>query len=261
MFHLTNKLWVLLISITFLISMVAGVGANANNTIINSVGGFKEDTSAPTLLIDGNLSVIYVGALYCPYCAMERWAFVMALSDYGNFSGLGNTVSAEDNIATYDFINATYNSTKINLQTAEVYDNNNTLLQPMNSLEAQYFNKYNSAGYIPFICVGGKIFQTGAGTSLNIANFKGLSFTDIQNQLATKSGTLYNEIYAESQNIKSVINQSLASNDTTNIATNNITSTITTTVHNTQTTPAFEVMIVFSAIILVAFRKKLKYKP
>ena len=51
-------------------------------------------TSAPTtitgapLTSGGKPEMLYIGAEYCPYCAAERWAMIVALSRFGTFSGL-----------------------------------------------------------------------------------------------------------------------------------------------------------------------------
>ncbi len=38
--------------------------------------------------------MVYVGAEFCPYCAAERWALVVALGRFGSFSHLGATSSS-----------------------------------------------------------------------------------------------------------------------------------------------------------------------
>jgi hypothetical protein len=47
--------------------------------------------TAPALTVDGKPRVLDVGAEYCPYCATEKWALVVALSRFGTFTGLGQT--------------------------------------------------------------------------------------------------------------------------------------------------------------------------
>ena len=39
--------------------------------------------SAPALTIGGKPEILYIGAEYCPYCATERWAMVLALGRFG----------------------------------------------------------------------------------------------------------------------------------------------------------------------------------
>ena len=46
------------------------------------------------LTANGKPEVLYMGAEYCPYCAAERWAMIVALSRFGTFSGLHTIHSA-----------------------------------------------------------------------------------------------------------------------------------------------------------------------
>jgi Domain of unknown function (DUF929) len=84
--------------------------------------GAGQVSSAPTsitgspLTSGGKPEVLYVGAEYCPYCAAERWAMIVALSRFGTFSGLAATHSAAKNgagqaeaypnTATWTFVHA-----------------------------------------------------------------------------------------------------------------------------------------------------------
>ena len=45
--------------------------------------------SVPPVVSDGAPEVLYIGAEYCPFCAVERWPLVVALSRFGTFAGLG----------------------------------------------------------------------------------------------------------------------------------------------------------------------------
>ncbi|MBV9382599.1 MAG: DUF929 family protein, partial [Streptosporangiaceae bacterium] len=53
-------------------------------------------TGSP-LTAGGKPEMLYMGAEYCPFCAAERWAMVVALSRFGTFSGLHTTHSAAQN--------------------------------------------------------------------------------------------------------------------------------------------------------------------
>src|SRR5271170_3657702 len=47
----------------------------------------------PTLSTVGTNGVVsYVGAEYCPYCAIQRWALLVALSKFGTFTSLNRQV-------------------------------------------------------------------------------------------------------------------------------------------------------------------------
>jgi thiol-disulfide isomerase/thioredoxin len=63
---------------------------------------------------NGKPLIVYIGAEYCPYCAAERWAAVIALSRFGTFTGLGQTHSSSSDVypdtATLSFHGAVYAS-------------------------------------------------------------------------------------------------------------------------------------------------------
>src|SRR5438128_541913 len=47
---------------------------------------------------DGRPLVTYIGAEYCPFCAAERWPLIVALSRFGQFSGLQLSQSVADDV-------------------------------------------------------------------------------------------------------------------------------------------------------------------
>ena len=75
-------------SLTALIGKVTSVPA----ATLDQVGGGTV-TAPPTtisgaaLTSGGKPEMLYIGAEYCPYCAAERWAMIVALSRFGTFKG------------------------------------------------------------------------------------------------------------------------------------------------------------------------------
>ena len=77
--------------------------------------------------------MLYIGAEYCPYCAAERWAMIVALSRFGTFSGLATTRSAAvngagnaepfPNTATWTFANSSFTSKYLTFTPVEEYTN------------------------------------------------------------------------------------------------------------------------------------------
>ena len=65
------------------------VGAGSGVTAPPEIKGGTPLTSG------GKPEVLYMGAEYCPFCAAERWAMVVALSRFGTFSGLSTVHSAQ----------------------------------------------------------------------------------------------------------------------------------------------------------------------
>jgi len=182
-------------------------------TAVKLAGNYYNDTSVTPVFTNNKLTIVYVGGEFCPFCAMERWAIVMALQNYGNFTGLQTITSAEDHIPTYTFVGSTYTSSQIDFEPAEVSNNvypNPSPLQSMNALQNQLFSKYSPQGYFPFISIGGSIYQVGGGVSLKANSFSGQTLSSVQSQVTAKSGSLYDQIQAEATLITTYINSMLS---------------------------------------------------
>ena len=129
----------------------------------------------PLFSSGGKPGIVYVGADYCPYCAAERWALIMALSKFGSFSGLqGTTSSATDtnpSTPTFSFYGSTYTSKYLSFQADEQETNTDQQLQAPTAAEEALVTKYDTTPYIPaadqgenpipFVYLGGKYVLTG----------------------------------------------------------------------------------------------------
>ena len=144
----------------------------------------------------GKPEVLYMGAEYCPYCAAERWAMVVALSRFGTFSGLSTVHSGNNsgepypNTPTWTFLHATYTSkylvfshvemqTKIPTSGGTSY----TTLQTPTSAQQALLAKYDAPPYvpsadngaIPFIDLGNEYMISGASYSPQVLQGKSWS--------------------------------------------------------------------------------------
>jgi hypothetical protein len=138
---------------------------------------------APALTLNGLPRVFYAGGEFCPYCAFERWAVVVAMSRFGTWSGLGQTRSSADDVfpstATFSFHGATFASTTVAFSGYELYSNgvnsdgSHATLDTLDAADTALMAKYDgppyfpsdAAGSIPFIDIGGKYLISGASTS------------------------------------------------------------------------------------------------
>ena len=186
------------------------------NLVKTGKSNFYQDLDANALFINNMVSFVYVGGEFCPICAMERWAIVMALSNYGNFSSPSFYNSSEGNIPTYDFTKISYSSSVVNFEKVEVSDQQTHSLEPLTGIPASLYEKYNSNQYIPFICIGGTFIQIGSGKSFNTASFSGLSSQQIESQIQSKNGPVYDQIQIESSIIVFFINQLLTQQSSSN---------------------------------------------
>jgi len=78
---------------------------SVNDSTLNSVGIGSSEKLTPALFgdlltADGKPLVLYVGEESCPYCAAERWSLILALSKFGNFTGLKYMLSSLSRMRT-----------------------------------------------------------------------------------------------------------------------------------------------------------------
>ena len=157
--------------------------------------------SGTPLTSGGKPVILYVGGEFCPYCAVERWSIIIALSHFGNFSGLeymqSSSYDVNANTPTFTFVDASYTSSYINFTAREELDRNTATLQTLNSFVSSVYSQYGTcaatggAGGIPFVDIAnayvvncGSQFNAGTGSPADIA---GDNWTQVSSQLNTAS--------------------------------------------------------------------------
>ncbi len=126
----------------------------------HSLASPPEKTSTTKMLTkSGKPLVIYEGAEFCPYCAAERWALVVALSKFGTFHKLGQTTSSSTdvyaNTPTFSFYGASYTSPYIDFQPVEEQTRTGATLQTPTALETNLYNTYEKPPYVQSAAAGG----------------------------------------------------------------------------------------------------------
>jgi Domain of unknown function (DUF929) len=192
------------------VTNVTSVPASALDTVgdgSGSVTAKPTSISGTALTANGKPEVLYVGAEYCPYCAAERWAMIVALSRFGTFSGLATIHSAAANGAgeaepypntpTWTFVHAKYTSPYLTFSTVEEQTNipdsstgTYTNLQTPTKAQEALVTKYDSSsgGAIPFVDFGNKYLISGA--SYNAGVLSGLSWATIASDLSNPNSAV-----------------------------------------------------------------------
>ncbi len=148
-------------------SVLSTVGTGGQQSSLTRLRGeILKDSS-------GKAIVVYVGAEYCPYCASERWAEVMALSRFGSFSGLTMTTSsrldAYPDTPTFSFHGSSYTSQWVTFEPTEMQDRLGNSLETMSAQVSQIFNNIDQPPYtgqkggFPFAYIGGQFVLSGTG--------------------------------------------------------------------------------------------------
>jgi len=174
---------------------------------VKVLGKFTE-ISKESMRRNGKLFVFFMGAEHCPYCAAERWAIVRALSKFGQWDGLKQTISAARdepflNLPTYDFTEAKYTSSHIEFVSREIKDREFKPLQKLLKTEQKLVRKFNPDKYIPFLLVGGRFMQIGAGFTPKI--FIGHTFRQTETELKKVESEIRKTIDAEANIVAALL--------------------------------------------------------
>jgi hypothetical protein len=171
-----------------------------------SVTAPDTDASQPPLVIGGKPGAIYIGGEFCPYCAAERWAIVVAFSKFGSFSGLGETTSSPwegTPYATFSFLHSTYTSSLLTFDGVEYQGNDThglgtrTVVQPLTSVQSAVWATYStrlgsgSEGF-PFLDIGNRVLAM--GPSYSPSDMTGLTQEQIASGLEDPADPLTREI-------------------------------------------------------------------
>lgn len=181
-----------------------GTGSGAVNAGSSPIIPLKGGT---LLTSGGKPEMLYIGAEYCPYCAAERWAMIVALSRFGTFTGLrtihSSSTDVNANTPTWTFVHSTFTSKYLTFVPVEMYTNipdpstgGYTPLQTPTKAQNALISKWdappyvpsNSAGSIPFIDFGNKYMISGA--SYNSSNFPSLTWAKIASDLKNPSSSV-----------------------------------------------------------------------
>jgi hypothetical protein len=154
-------------------TLVEAVSAVAQQTLdevgIGTAAGVPQRIDDAAFVAGGRPEVLYVGAEYCPYYAVERWALVQALARFGTFHGLKTSASAPNdvypNTPTFSFYGATYTSAYLSFVGKELADNvphgkHYGSLEQLSSAEAAVYVAHSRG--TPFIDLGGRYVVNGA---------------------------------------------------------------------------------------------------
>jgi len=159
------------------------VGVPAQPSNVNAL-----PSGTPAVEQDGKPVLLYFGAEYCPFCAVERWPVVVALSRFGTFSDLKSTTSAPapetlPNTPTVTFHGSSYASDYLVFSSVETATRDGNPLGTPTAFQQQLFDRYNveavtgSSGAIPFVMVGNR--YAWAGSQYDTGLLEGKNFDQI----------------------------------------------------------------------------------
>jgi hypothetical protein len=158
----------------------------------------------PTVEEGGKPVVLYYGAEFCPFCAVQRWPVTIALSRFGTFEGLEASASAPPpeilpNTPTLTFSGSTFASDYITLSTVETATRTFDPLETPTDFQRRLFDTYNVQAVtgsdqqgIPFMMVGN--LYAWAGSQYDHGVLAGKSFDEIVDGIRDPTTELSREV-------------------------------------------------------------------
>jgi hypothetical protein len=156
-----------------------------NDTTLTTIGvpiGVTQPSSisGSPLTLNGKPEVLYIGGDYCPYCAVERWSIIIALSRFGQFSNLTYMLSSSSdvnpNTPTFTFDGASYSSNYVSFVPVEEFgQDSSTVIHPLTTAQQSLLDQYDtcpsgSSGGIPFVDMDNTYaINCGAQSTLDIS--------------------------------------------------------------------------------------------
>ncbi|MGH7641545.1 MAG: DUF929 family protein [Candidatus Dormibacteria bacterium] len=175
-----------------------------SNTPLNIPASYKP----AALTSDGLPEIGYVGAEFCPYCALQRWSLIVGLSRFGTWSGLhiirSSVYDSPSNVPTFTFAyGAKFRSTYVAFVPREYQSNvslNNdgapyAALQSLPETLATAYSGIDSGGDYPFLDYAGTFVQIGSeARSTNVSALQGLTWDQVATQLRNTKSVAAQEI-------------------------------------------------------------------
>lgn len=175
---------------------LSAVGAPASVTPPTSISG-------TALTLNGKPEIIYIGGEFCPFCAVERWSLIIALSHFGTFSGLeymqSSSTDTNPNTPTFTFANANFTSKYIVFTPIEELNRAETTVTTLDSTQSSLYSQYGTcastgeSGGIPFVDIA-NAYVVNCGAQFSLPQIAGDNWTTVASQLNTGSTTVAQEM-------------------------------------------------------------------
>jgi hypothetical protein len=195
------------------LSSVSNAVTHVSDATLNQVGDGAVQahptavTGQPPLTANGKPELLYIGAEFCPFCAVERWAIAESLSKFGTLSNLSEVRSAntDGNYASLDFYKSSYTSKYLTFTPVENEDRNRKQLQAVSSAQAKLWNTLDQGRpSFPFLDFGNKLAIT-LGSPLNPSVLGTMTQQQIAQQLDNPSTAVAKAIGGEANDITASI--------------------------------------------------------
>lgn len=168
----------------------AKVNTGAASNTLQTTGSSQQLTGQ-----GGKPEIFYYGSEFCPYCGALRWPLVVALSRFGTFSKLPESLSGsqdvDPNTPTFTFVGSQYTSSYVDFVPVEAESRDYKPLQTPVPHEAQIIKQYNVTGF-PFLDIANQYLMSSPAYDPSL--LQGLSQKNVASRLSDTSDSLTQNI-------------------------------------------------------------------
>jgi hypothetical protein len=151
-------------------STLAAAADNALGSPVIGLAGPRIRHGKPPLRSGGRPELFYAGSEACPFCAIERWGMIVALSQFGRFSAvpLMQSVTTEPPaVRTFTFFGSRYRSRYLTFVPVEVWSNvrhgfSFSHLQRLSPFEHALVHRFDRPLTTPFLDIAGSFITVGS---------------------------------------------------------------------------------------------------
>jgi uncharacterized protein DUF929 len=184
------------------------LAAAAENALGSSKIGLAGPTIAggrPPLTLAGKPEMFYAGSEACPFCGVQRWGMIVALSQFGTFSNLGlmqSTPAERPQVRTFTFFGSTYRSPYVAFAPVEVISNipkgfGFEHLQRLTPFQHALLTRFDPPQQTPFIDIANRFIRIDSTVQPGL--IAGLSWTQLTGSLRRPASTPAQAIAGEAE--------------------------------------------------------------
>jgi hypothetical protein len=163
------------------------------------------ERSLPPLTSAGKPEFFYAGSEACPFCGVQRWGMIIALSQFGTFSNLHlmqSIPTTPPQVRTFTFFGSRYRSPYISFVPVEVWSNvpkppGLTPMQPLTHPESALLHEFDPPKETPFLDVANRFITDRSTVNPHLIAHK--SWTQIAGALTDPSNVSTQAIAGEAE--------------------------------------------------------------
>jgi hypothetical protein len=186
-------------------SDVAAAGQTALGSRKIRLAGPRILLSGPELHRAGKPELLFVGSEACPFCAVERWGMIVALSQFGTFSDLHlmqSDTQERPAIQSFTFAGSHYRSRYIAFVPVEAFSNvrkgfGYAPLQRLSGQERALVRRFDPQTQVPLVDVANRFVKV--DSTVRPTLLAGMSWTGVARSLSRPSSIAAQAISGEAE--------------------------------------------------------------